>query len=379
LLLCTEHHEIIDQNAATYTVERLVGIKQTHEEWVAQQLSNEDAGTEDRPLVTETLHSSLLRVDRIPEQIYCAATDMDEPAIRALLLQRPAEKEVLPFLVRASTLMTFTDLTQPDNPFVAAFRQGAIGTRVRASSWWDDRDKSNWYVTLLNRTLHKLTGRKGLRFDAAHKRYYFEPERDANGKAVEMEVKYDALARESSRKVVWQPRRRKTNEVRGHWVHLALSLRFLRVNPTDWILALRPEHRFTKDGFELMPFDTVGPRATRLKSHLYNRQLLAELQFWKEFLSGKEPRIILEFGGQTMVIEAQLMRAKVEWPGVPGDELSFENTAHEDDLFTISAYDDAMKVGHLDAELDRWEKSDFETLVDDGVPENEGHDAGDDE
>jgi len=365
LLLCPDHHEVIDQNEATYTVERLIGLKQVHEEWVSSQLSREESGTEDGPVVTETLHSSLLNVDRIPQRIFYAPTEMGEGAIKALLLQRPQEPIVLPFIVKAETLFTFADLTVVNNPFAPAIRPGATAGFVQAPTWWTDKDKSNWYVTLLNRTLHKLTGRKGLRFDGLHKRYYFEPPRDDAGKAVELELKYTALNQESERKVVWQPKRESTGEVRGHWVHLALNMRFLRITDADWILALRPEHRFTKDGFELMPSKTVGPRSTRMKSHLYNYQVLAELQFWREFLSEKQPRIILDFGGQSMVIDAQLMEAEVEWLGVPEDRKSFDNApAREDDLFTSAAYAYALRSSHADAELEDWEAEELETLVD---------------
>ena len=110
----------------------------------------------------------------------------------------------------------------------------------------------------------------------------------------------------------------------------------------------------------------VGPRATRLKSHLYNYDLLGELQFWKEYLSDAQPRIIVDLGGQSLVVDARLMHADVEWVGVADDDLPFDNTAREDDLFTSAEYDHAMHDSlHADAELEDWEVGDLTSMVED--------------
>src|SRR5437879_6236706 len=38
LLLCHEHHEIVDQQTATYPVEKLVQFRNDHEDWVRSRL-----------------------------------------------------------------------------------------------------------------------------------------------------------------------------------------------------------------------------------------------------------------------------------------------------------------------------------------------------
>ncbi|WP_304052119.1 HNH endonuclease signature motif containing protein [Megamonas hypermegale] len=40
ILLCPTHHSLVDQQPLEYTVERLKEMKNTHEEWVVQQLHN---------------------------------------------------------------------------------------------------------------------------------------------------------------------------------------------------------------------------------------------------------------------------------------------------------------------------------------------------
>jgi hypothetical protein len=69
---------------------------------------------------------------------------------------------MLPFIVREQELLTFDNLTYSESP-------------IPAVKWWDDPDRCLWYVALLNRSLNKLTGRKGLQLDKEHHRYYFEP------------------------------------------------------------------------------------------------------------------------------------------------------------------------------------------------------------
>jgi hypothetical protein len=374
ILVCPTHHKEIDQQDDTYTVQRLVGIKSEHERWVREQLSSHESGANDVPLRRETLHSSLLCVERIPERVYLTPCDLTEDQVKALIRYPPDPKIAVPFHIKGGNLLTFMPLAGDDHPFVGLVTKGCSTTPVDAASWWEDPDKSGWYMTLLNRTLHKLTGRRGLRFDKDHKRYYFEPGVDEHGKAEELRVKYQPLNQSrTSRHVVWQPKRKRrtpeggmTFEKRPFWIHLAANLRFLRVNGTEWVLAIRPEHRLTKDGFETLPSMAVGPRATRLKSHLYNYDLLGELHFWREYLSDAQPRIIVDLGGQSLVIDTRLMHTDVEWVGVADDDLPYDHKSREDDLFTAAEYDHAMHDGgpqHADAELEDWEVSDLTSMV----------------
>jgi hypothetical protein len=379
LLLCPTHHDLIDEQAEAYTVERLIGVKETHERWVREQLSPQEAGDDAGPLRHDTLHSSLLAVDQVPLLIYSAACALEDSDVKGKI-RAPADPTIaLPYFVEAGQLFTFTPLTSDGHPFADVVSDPGSVQRHRAVDWWDDEDRYRWYVRLLNRTLNKLTGRRGLNLDKDHRRYYFEAERAEDGRALPRRVAYRSLNRDSvERNVVWPPIRRKTGEPRPYWIHMAVGLRFIRVAPTRWVLSMRPEVRLTRDGLEPLPSDAIGPRATRLKSHLYNYELLGELQFWKEYLANGQPRIILDFGGQSLVIDAQLMQTGLDWPGVPGDDLPFENIVAEEDLFSAAAYDRALnEARHVDAELEEWEVRDLTAMgVEESEPEAPSEDAG---
>jgi hypothetical protein len=302
-------------------------------------------------MLVETMHSSLLRVTQMPKHVFLAPTTIVEKHIKDYIDVAEGSTVALPFIVRGNNLITFNDLTAPDTPFRRAFEGEA--ERHDAQKWWRDPDLSKWYVTLLNRTLNKLTGRRGLNLDREHQRYYFDALRDADGRAATRTETYQSLVREATdKKVVWQPRRKRTGEVRNYWIHLAVALRFHRVTASDWVLSVRPERRYTSDGVVPLDGKNTGRRSTSTKSHMYNYGVLGELQFWKEYLSNGQPAMLLDFGGQVLAIDAELMSGKATWPGVEGDEKPFKNRVREWDLFTFYDYYKAIEgTTHPDAEL----------------------------
>jgi hypothetical protein len=364
VLLCPTHHVLVDGQASTYTVERLIGIKEIHERWVRERLSIEEADAEPGPMLTDTVYSTLLRVDHMPQHVYTAPCAWEEKNVGSRLRVEAGSAIALPYIVRAGQLIAFTRLTGENNPFADVISEPGASKRHDAPAWWRDKDLSNWYVTLLNRALNKLTGRRGLNLDKDHHRYFFDPERNDEGHAISRTVTCQPLNQAgASKTVVRRPKRRSTGEFRRYWVHLAVGLRFHRVTDRDWVLSVRPERRYTVDGWQPLVPKATGRRATSQKSHMYNYALLGELQFWKEYLSNGEPRMILDFGGQSLVIDAELLSGAAEWPGIPGDVKPFENVVREDDLFTSAAYRRALKgSAESDAELEPWELEDLSAL-----------------
>jgi hypothetical protein len=413
MLLCPTCHEVVDQQPTTYTVERLLGVKQAHEEWIRERLRTR-LKTTPASAVREQLHSTFFAIDRMPPHIYTAPCAVAERDVRGRI-RWPTDKTVLlPFIVRGQQLISFCPLTEPHGPFEDVIAEAGAAERHNAQEWWADPDQSNWYVTLLNRALNKLTGHRGLNLDREHSRYYFEPnveepgpvsdenggraseeqaedigpseeENSGNGTdtrriALPREVQYRPMNKSLSRlSVAWQPVRRATGEPRKYWIHRAVGLRFHRVSPDQWILSVRPEHRFTTDGFNPLVPKSTGRRSTSRKSHMYNIDLLHELQFWRDYLSEGAPFINLNFGKQSLVIDAHYIRTDIEWPGVRGDHVKFANATTEFDLFTSAAYHDALAAvddpeGEMDeanagpdiAETDDWEIDDLYALVDEG-------------
>jgi hypothetical protein len=341
IFLCSGHHTEIDAQPDVYTVERLRQMKQDHEDAiekaVAQAKQREKPETIDLPLVSEVVYSTLLPVSRMPRFVFSAPSSYGdaqekEAAKKVLVKETPY---LCPFIIRSGgTLFAFNDLRKVDGPFrnVVDHRKAA---RSLSRTWWDDPDKSRWFATLLNRTLNKLTGRKNLQLDKEHHRYFFSA--DAPGK--DKSIEYRPLNQSTTeRKVVWQPVRKKTNEPRPFWNHLAVSLRFEHLGKVQWCFCIRPELRITKDGVEPLESKKIGSRVTKQKAHLFNYDLLEDVNFWRDYLSGGQPRIILRFENNSgIIISTTLMATSVEWPGIPEEFAKpFANVDYEENLFTAS-------------------------------------------
>ncbi len=95
MLLCEEHHHLVDSQPQSYTVERLRQMKIDHEVLIREatgRAKEADSSTDEEPYVRETLYSTLLPVIRMPRYIYGVACDYNdsqerEAARKSFILQ----------------------------------------------------------------------------------------------------------------------------------------------------------------------------------------------------------------------------------------------------------------------------------------------------
>jgi len=90
---------------------------------------------------------------------------------------------------------------------------------------------------------------------------------------------------------------------------------------------------------------------------MFNDLYLAEVNFWRDYLSKGQPRFILDFGRQTAVVDTRLLAFDVKWPGIPGDDKPFKNQVYEEDLFTLSDL-----AGAVGGEEINWDETEDETV-----------------
>lgn len=297
----------------------------------------------------------MLPVTHLPGAVFAAPCvyrqdQLEEVKRRIVYPEKKAE--LMPFLLREGKLYSFQDLGRDGNPFAQVTDTSEAET-LRAESLWEDPEGRRRYVQLLNRSLFKLAGRTGVRYDPEHRRFYFVASADGG----ERSFKYTSLkGRSTTRRVAWPPKRKSDGHARGFWYHLAAGLSFQQFSPRQWCLSVRPERHLTQDGEEPLSPKQIGPRVTRLKARMYNDLYLGEVHFWREVLSGGKPRIHLDFGNQAAIIEKGLVDVGVSWPGVPDDDLQFEDRAPEEGLFTLADLDEATSGEELD-----WQELDEET------------------
>lgn len=364
IALCPTHHKIIDDQQQIYTTERLRQMKVDHE--VAVQKAIDHAYAAEGPLVhavssiAEQVHSTLLPVLLMPRFVWsapCIYTDRQEKEAAKNITYTPGSSVICPFLIReGGTLYAFNNLRDEHGPFCKIVRPKEAH-RFLGQTWLTDASKSAWFASLLNRSLNKLTGRKGLHLDKDHHRYYFQSTEP--GKA--LEVKYRPLNRTAlvSRNAVWQPVSKQTGQPRSFWYHLAVRLGFLRASGSEWALTIRPELRITKNGVTPIESERTGSQTTRRKSKMYNYDLLEELNFWRDFLSDGRPRITLDFGDrQAAIISTTLISSQIVWPGMPEEFAKpFRNIEYDEDLFSLA------------------ELADFETSAQNGDSDEDGPDT----
>ena len=357
ILLCKEHHKLIDGQPGTYSVVKLLQMKEDHERWVSERLSRDERfqqAYKPAQLVTETVHSTLLPVSQMPRYVYVAPCSLSEAEVKDRIVYPRNREIMLPFIIRGGNLIAFRNLGEEHGPFHQII-DVAAAERHYAPDWWEDPDLYRWYVTLLNRALNKLTGRRGLNLDKKHSRYYFEPREGGQS----WSVTYHSLSgRKASRQVVWRPKFRHSGELKNYWEHFAVGLRFHRVTQTGWCLSIRPERRFTRDGYVPLTPKGIGRRSTSRKSRMYNINVLKEVNFWRDYLSDGSPRIIFKFGSQNLIVQTEMMSAEVCWPGVPDDTEFFKHVRYEDDLFTYAEYQAALET-EID-DFDKWEEDNYE-------------------
>lgn len=362
ILLCKEHHTIVDRQRQTYTIVKLSQFKKDHEEWVLTRLSKEQRYQKLSPpsvSVQEAFYSTALPLSQIPHYIFMAPCQYSEEEIRKQVLTPTDKTVMIPYIIRDGNLISFVDLRKTgDNPFCKAIDPYSAKAE-NAPGWWKQPDLHRWYMELLNRILNKLTGRKGLKLDKDHRRYYFEPDQIG----VPKEIAYKSISgRQSTRNVAWNPRFNHNEQPKPYWEHLAVGLRFHLVDEQSWCLSIRPERRFTRDGYIPLEPKRTGKRSTRRKSYMYNLDVLTEVHFWRDFLSDGNPRIICKLGGQSLVIENNLLGGKITWPEIPGDVKPRMLAQYEDDLFTLA---ELNILSEFEDEVDIFEADEFDT--DEGV------------
>lgn len=350
VLLCGDHHKIIDSQPRTYSVSVLHRIKEDHENRI-RRATSAPSPPQKTEHTNEVIHSSLLAVTHLPAAVYaapCAFHEGQDEQVKERIHFPDGDSQLVRFILRDGKLFSFHNLKDPKGPFRDVINQKGVET-IRSEQWWDDPEGHRRYVTLLNRGLYKYAARQRIRFDPAHRRFFFEARRAGEPR----QEQYRPLnAKRRKKHVVWQPKIRATGATRNYWWHLAAGLAFLRMDDRQWCFSIRPERHLTSDGVTPLPPKQIGRRVTSKKARMWNDVYLSEVNFWRDYLSGGSSKIVLNFGDQSAVIDTEMLTFDVDWPGIPGDTKPFTNTTYDLDLFSRNEYDHALAGDDLEWEDD---------------------------
>ncbi len=185
IVLCPEHHKVIDSQPKTFSIEVLRQMKLDHLAVVSRKLRAELPALE-RPLVSEKIQSSVLTVSHLPQAVYeakCAFGPGQEDEVRTRI-SAPQDREVLfPFVLADGNVYCFQNLQIEDNSFAKVIDSRTVQLKP-AKKLWEGDDGKRLYVRLLNRSLFKYAGHRGVRFDTAHRRFFFIPEEKGQVRSV---------------------------------------------------------------------------------------------------------------------------------------------------------------------------------------------------
>jgi hypothetical protein len=89
---------------------------------------------------------------------------------------------------------------------------------------------------------------------------------------------------------------------------------------------------------------------------MFNYDLLGEVNFWRDYLSGSGPRIIINFGrGQHIIVSTTMIQTDIDWPGIPEEfARPFKNVDYAEDLFSWA------QLAGLNADIDEFEDAEEE-------------------
>ena len=148
LLLCGEHHRIVDNNPRIYSVEVLAKYKADHEAKMAPKLRPVPP-----PLETDTVDLSLLPVSDLPSALWRAKSQFRTAAEVGEHLPRSKGEQALPFVLLKSEIWAFHNLADARGPFKQVV-DPKTAQQLHAGSVLKSDDR-NIYAWLLNGALRQ--------------------------------------------------------------------------------------------------------------------------------------------------------------------------------------------------------------------------------
>ncbi|MBI5865846.1 MAG: toll/interleukin-1 receptor domain-containing protein [Planctomycetes bacterium] len=278
----------------------------------------ESAAAPDR--INEAILGNLLPVESYPTTIWNAPTEARKPEDVFTKVENPPA-----FELKAERLLTFADLSAPQNPFAAIVDNRGVASSA-IQDWRDDPDHLRWFMSLLNRCLHQHLRRLFLKRDERG-RYFFLSDRGRSRKIRNS----DDPAREVAAK--------KTNPATGaeFWVHQAAWLRFQSLGDSLYLL-IDPCYVFTADGERPLQGSVVGPLSMQWTGKERNAAILRHIVFWSRTLGRGSTKLEIQTGAAPIVLSGIPALARVS-RGIEFDHIAVGSLLHqvEDELGKAAA------------------------------------------
>jgi hypothetical protein len=340
VLLCGEHHRIVDGDLRIYSVGVLAKMKSDHESAMAGGPLNPPSVA----IAEEEVRLTALPVVGVPAMVYAADALKEDfsSTCRAILHRgyRPGRSDLTPFLQMKRRIWAFHDLSRPDGPFSKVVQRNTT-TSEEARAMWSTDDGRRRYVRLLEKVLHLHLVERGLEWDRERRRYWFPAEVGGGHRVTEVRSR---SGQPRTRLVAYEQQCRSA-PASGPWRHWALECQFERVG-SGWALTIRPAYQWTTDGSTPLDVASVSRRVSRELNFVHHAQYLDQVSFWHSWLTRGRPRLVSQIAGASLVLSADAPATTVAWPAIGDDAFSVSGLNAEDAIAVL----DYQRV--LDLELD---------------------------
>ena len=243
--------------------------------------------------VQEQLASNLFPVIDLPKIIWSGPTKFSRNDVFESLRKQRAG--VLPtFIIKNGKIFSFWNLNDEQSPFKSLLSAN-VTTTESIYDWKKTDEQSRWLIELLNRGLTNYCHTLRLKFDSAHRRYYFVTDNEQD-----RTIQWNTGKRKATRTVVKKHTRGKSEKV--FWSHQSLKAKFTIIDE-DIFLQLIPGWYFTHDGKESLPSEQIGPLSTKWTTKEHNASVFYHIRFWSNYLSKKSSSIKIPLGDQICEID----------------------------------------------------------------------------
>ena len=265
---------------------------------------------------------NLLELINVPATVWRAPTTC--PNGRDVFELSKTDSPPVFALKRGSELLSFSDLSDANNPLRAAIDVARVA-RIATGTLAADPDGRRNIVELFNRGLQRHVESKELVVEFRRKRCFFE--RTTEGAR---EVTYQASLRQATRTVT-KPIVSKRTERVLYWQHEAITFGF-EMFGSEWGLRMLPGYVFTKDGRqEYLHHLKIGALATRKAARDFTLQVYNHLVFWTWILARGGDSFVVDFGLDVRVaFRGALLSCEFASPTAADDELWPDTVRDED-------------------------------------------------
>jgi hypothetical protein len=249
-----------------------------------------------RPLFTgvakvdQRIVCNLCPVLEVPRYVYCAKSRLEDESEAAKSCAGPGP---VPFLLRNGRLCSLSPLAK-NSALAPVLEPGSAPSQETLAEWFQDGQRSDWALELLNRFLRHHAWKRGMRFDELHRLFYFtrtKPKKlwwEMGGKLIQREVTAPHMKRN-------RLDNGEEAEFQCGWKHEAVQASF--VTDGGLFLRLEPAWLLTElDGKTRATDQRVVPLDDRESLERANERVLQSLRFWSGILAKGHRELRIETG-----------------------------------------------------------------------------------